>query len=69
VPATSSLSLQTNATLSGTHVSTTYHVPRGAFLKEVNEELWENLETVETIYPIFLVISCDIAAGYNFSLY
>ncbi|XP_023715026.1 mucin-5AC isoform X2 [Cryptotermes secundus] len=30
VPATSPLPLQTNATLSGTHVSTTYHVPRGA---------------------------------------
>ncbi|XP_021935377.1 mucin-5AC isoform X2 [Zootermopsis nevadensis] len=30
VPATSPLPMQSNATVSGTHVSTTYHVPRGA---------------------------------------
>lgn len=52
VPATSPLPLQTNATLSGTHVSTTYHVPRGVFLKKVNKELGENLETVEIGYLI-----------------
>jgi hypothetical protein len=39
VPATSPLPMQTNATVSATHVSTTYHVPRGEF--NVNKKFWK----------------------------
>jgi len=41
-PATSPLPIQTSATGSATHVSTTYHVPRGK-LRNVNRKFWEEL--------------------------
>jgi hypothetical protein len=42
VPATSPLPMQSNATVSTTHVSTTYHVPRGEFV-DVSNKFWEEL--------------------------
>jgi hypothetical protein len=51
VAATSSLPLQSNATVSATHVSTTYHVPRGEFAG-VNKKFWKELTK-----PVFLKLS------------